>query len=119
MERKQLISDTTTLFGYHKQATALESEYSHEIYRFLLEEGHIVLTAQDKLAIFADARQLLIAELQMQIDMGSIEETRNALGFLTNIKTNRMTPEQAKKIGGMCERIILKRYFNSIDTLPI
>lgn len=119
MERDKLISEIRQLFIFHKQATALEFEYSDEIYEYLVENSVIVLTNEQKLDIFAQAKRLYSTELSMQVESDELAKSKEALEILKNMKINRLAEQQNAYLGSLCKKICLKQYFDSIVNLPL
>jgi len=112
MERKELIRSAMDLFSNHKQATALDDEYTPEIYDLLVEQGYLSLTKQRKVDIFAKAKRLYASELETVINAGTLEEIKTAMANLKLLKINELTQEQTDYLALLCKRISLKQCFD-------
>ena len=119
MENTKTLSEIRQLFQFHKEATALDMEYTDEIYKYLVEKNAIVLTSQQKLDIFAQAKRLFVTELSMQVESDELDKSKAAQVLLYQLKINKLPPEQTAYIGSICMRISIKQYFDSIEKLPL
>lgn len=119
MERPELIKKIKELFFNHRQATDMDDEYTDEIYDFLVAEGRINLTNEQKLDIFVQGKRVYATELTMQVDSLDIAESKQALTTLRDMKMNRLPPDKKAYVGAICKRILIKQYFDRTETLSL
>jgi len=112
MERKELIKQTLDLFYNHKQATALDMEYTSEIYDLLVEQGYINLTKQQKLDIFAKAKRLYATDLNIVMTAGTLDEIKVAMEKLKKLKRGELDTEQREYLALLCKRLSMKECFD-------
>lgn len=118
MEREQLIILCKELFFNHKQATSLKEEYTEEIYDFLVNEKKIILTVEEKIAIFEMAKRDYGTELQSRINIKIDPElTKKALYNLRMLKLNQLSKPQNDYVKLLAKYICIVKYFDSIDEL--
>jgi len=119
MERKELIKQAMDLFYNHKQATALEIEYTDEIYDLLVEQGYINLTKQQKVDIFARAKRLYATDLNVVVTAGTLEEIKEALENLRLLKRAELSDEQKQYLASLCKRISMKECFDMNQVIKL
>jgi rRNA-processing protein FCF1 len=119
MERKELIKQTLDLFYNHKQATALDMEYTSEIYDLLVEQGYINLTKQQKLDIFAKAKRLYATDLNIVMTAGTLDEIKEAMNNLKRLKTNELDSEQREYLALLCKRLSMKECFDMNQVIKL
>ena len=120
MDKLSLLEKAKTLLAMHKQATALQDEYSAEIYDFLEREGRISLSKQEKIQIFEDAKKQYVTELQSVIRSGDYSKALDALNLINSMKAdNGYSEEQKQYLALMCKRIVLKQYLDKVDKIDI
>lgn len=118
MTTTDLVTAIKELFFFHKQATALNEEYTAEIYDYLINKGLINLTNAEKVAIFADAKAMFVGDTQTLMADDDITVAKQAIVTMRRIRTNKMLPEQMEYLGKVSKRLCIKKYFNSIERLP-
>lgn len=117
MENAKLDKEIEQLFYYHKQATTLEEEYTDEIYDYLVACGKIILTKEQKLAIFANAKRLYATDLNGVLSSGTLEEANKAKTNLRLLKIGELPETEKAKIVSLSKRLSIKEYFDKIDNL--
>lgn len=117
MDRDELIKQTKQLFAFHKQATAFDSEYTTEIYDFLVDECRINLTAEQKVSIFADAKRDYYAEMELLLKSDDKHVANMAIDLMKKCKYNELPEEEMKKLGQMCKVKSIKMFFDTIETI--
>lgn len=120
MERDKLIDEVKQLFFNHKQATALEEEYTSEIYDFLVENGYIDRTNKEhRKEILEKATRIYSMELTSIINTGTLEEGYVAAIKLRMLKRNEMEQAEKEKIALICKKISIKICFDLNEILKI
>lgn len=116
-ERAKMIDKCRLLFTNHKQATAFDNEYSHEVYDFLVQEGIINLTLEEKKAIFAQAKEIYSNELDARIMTEELGRSKQAMILKRLLRTGEITETQRDYLGKLSIKIILKGHFDNVKSL--
>jgi|GEM_PF-5816003 len=116
-ERAKIIDKCRLLFTNHKQATAFDDEYSQEVYDFLVKEGIINLTLEEKKAIFAQAKEIYSNELDARIMTEELGRSKQAMILKRLLRTGEMTDTQRDYLGKLSIKIILKGHFDNVKSL--
>lgn len=116
-ERSKMIDKCRLLFTNHKQATAFDNEYSHEVYDFLVLEGIINLTLEEKKTIFAQAKEIYSNELDARIMTEELGRSKQAMILKRLLRTGEMTDTQRDYLGKLSIKIILKGHFDNVESL--
>lgn len=116
-ERVKIIDKCRLLFTNHKQATAFDDEYSQEVYDFLIQEGIINLTLEEKKAIFAQAKEIYSNELDARIMTEELGRSKQAMILKRLLRTGEMTDTQRDYLGKLSIKIILKGHFDNVKSL--
>lgn len=116
-ERAKIIDKCRLLFTNHKQATAFDDEYSQEVYDFLVQEGIINLTLEEKKAIFAQAKEIYSNELDARIMTEELGRSKQAMILKRLLRTGEMTDTQRDYLGKLSIKIILKGHFDNVKSL--
>ncbi len=122
MNRQKIIDDIDILLQHHKRGTALEEDYTKEIYDFLVEEGFIALTKEQKWAIFEVAKQAMKEELlQRKAKTKRKRELKTINAILLRLDKNIPAPTQMNILQNECRKMCLKYYLNNIknDEEPV
>lgn len=116
-ERAKIIDKCRLLFTNHKQATAFDDEYSQEVYDFLVQEGIINLTLEEKKTIFAQAKEIYSNELDARIMTEELGRSKQAMILKRLLRTGEMTETQRDYLGKLSIKIILKGHFDNVKSL--
>lgn len=116
-ERAKIIDKCRLLFTNHKQATAFDDEYSQEVYDFLVKEGIINLTLEEKKAIFAQAKEIYSNELDARIMTEELGRSKQAMILKRLLRTGEMTETQRDYLVRLSVKIILKGHFDNVKSL--
>lgn len=116
-ERAKIIDKCRLLFTNHKQATAFDDEYSQEVYDFLIQEGIINLTLEEKKTIFAQAKEIYSNELDARIMTEELGRSKQAMILKRLLRTGEMTDTQRDYLGKLSIKIILKGHFDNVKSL--
>jgi len=111
MDTPKLKAEIEQLFLYHKQAIALDDEYTDEIYDYLKKSGIIVLKAEEKVAIFEQVKLSFMKELKNITEVGDYKDAKNAVIIMAKLKRNSLEPDEQAKLWRICKRTIIKQYF--------
>ena len=117
MDRTKLIKEAKQLFHFHKQATTLDDEYTEEMYDFLIAEGLLNLTKEQKITIFADAKIDYMRELNFQSQSSDNNVSIRAGKLMRLMKLNQLPEDETKLLGQMCKVKSIKNYFDSIQNI--
>ena len=116
-ERAKIIDKCRLLFTNHKQATAFDDEYSQEVYDFLVQEGIINLTLEEKKTIFAQAKEIYSNELDARIMTEELGRSKQAMILKRLLRTGEMTETQRDYLVRLSVKIILKGHFDNVKSL--
>ena len=116
-ERAKIIDKCRLLFTNHKQATAFDDEYSQEVYDFLVQEGIINLTLEEKKTIFAQAKEIYSNELDARIMTEELGRSKQAMKLKRLLRTGEMTETQRDYLVRLSVKIILKGHFDNVKSL--
>lgn len=116
-ERAKMIDKCRLLFTNHKQATAFDDEYSQEVYDFLVKEGVINLTLEEKKTIFAQAKEIYSNELDARIMTEELGRSKQAMILKRLLRTGEMTETQRDYLVRLSVKIILKGHFDNVKSL--
>lgn len=116
-DRAKMIDKCKQLLTFHKQATAFDDEYSQEVYDFLIKEGIINLTLEEKKTIFAQAKEIYSNELDARIMTEELGRSKQAMILKRLLRTGEMTETQRQYIGKLSIKIILKGHFDNVESL--
>jgi hypothetical protein len=120
MERDKLIDQAKQLFFNHKQATALDEEYTSEIYDILVENGYIRRDNKEhRDEILGKATRIYAIELTNIVNTGTLEEGYIAGKKLRALKINEVDKEEKEKIALICKKLSIKICFDMNEILKI
>ena len=116
MDRLKMIADIQDLWLNHKRATSLDFEYTELIYDFLIEEGKIDLTKEQKIVIFGKAKNLYKAELEIAIKTGTIKSMQQAQDDLKLVTVGKLNDRHKLRCVELSKIISVKEFFDSNET---
>ncbi len=116
----KLLQQTRELFDNHKKAIAIEEEYTSEIYDFLIKEGKINLTKEEKSVIFAKATREYTTHMNNILSSGcSPQERTDVLAKLQLIKTDQLDGELKQQLVNASYRIAICECFDKLNYLDL
>jgi hypothetical protein len=117
MTRAEKIQVLNELLLNHKQGLAIGEEYTIARYDFMVAEGLIQFTNEQKQAIFEQAKEQYLYELNNLEHTGSVVEGHTAQKAIHSIEENLFTDKQLNYLYDKCKVIGLMRYLDSVDKL--
>jgi hypothetical protein len=117
MERDDKIKAVNQLLYNHRRVISFDDEYTPAKYDFLVDEGKLVLTAEQKKTIFAKAIGEYKYELEnMVLNEGGLYSAKYANAILDNLPDRKFTRKQLEYLQNKSKVIALKEYFDSLET---
>ncbi len=104
------------LFHNYKDTFFRPEEFTAEKYDFLVEEGIISLTLEQKTEFYAKAKAEYIKELEELIKFGTLQQIKDAKRDLDFVKW-KIAPEQKRYIQGKAKGMAVRAYFDTVESI--
>lgn len=107
------------LWQNHRMNIALEEEYTALRYDFLVSEGLVNLTSEEKKEIYSEAVKLLLRDLN-EVYMKAVDfiEMAAIKKRMDNIRLNKMDEKDKEEVIALSKAISIRRCFDNMDAFP-